>query len=56
MRDPQSVGTKTLGFSIPAEHFRAMNIHASRHGMSVRDFMAHLVESYLDAKKATPAK
>ena len=52
MRDTQAVGTKTLGFSIPAEHFRAMNIHASRHGMSVRDFMAHLVESYLDAMKA----
>ena len=56
MRDTQLVGVKTLGFSIPAEQFRAMNLHAAKHGMSVRNFMAHLVEQYLDSMKATPAK
>lgn len=56
MRDPQTVGTRTLGFSLPADQFRAMNVYASKHGMSVRDFMAHIVESYLDSMKATPTK
>lgn len=56
MRDPQTVGTRTLGFSLPAEQFRDMNFYASQHGMSVRNFMAHIVEQYLDSMKATPAK
>ncbi|MBC2692748.1 hypothetical protein [Pseudomonas kielensis] len=56
MRDTQLVGTRTLGFSLPAEQFRTMNLYANQHGMSVRNFMAYIVESYLDAMKATPAK
>lgn len=51
MRDPQTVGTRTLGFSLPADQFRAMSVCAREHGMSIRDFMAYVVDSYLKTAK-----
>jgi|RhiMetStandDraft_4_1073278.scaffolds.fasta_scaffold464030_1 hypothetical protein len=56
MRDTQLVGTKTIGFTVPAEHFSAMNFYAREHGLPLREFMAHMVQSYLAVMKATPAK
>jgi len=50
------VGTKVLGFTVPAEQARAMYFHAREHGMPLREFLAYMVDSYLDAMKATPAK
>ena len=51
MRDTQLVGTKTLGFTVPAEQARAMYFHAREHGMSIREFLAYMVDSYLKAGK-----
>jgi hypothetical protein len=56
VRDTKFIGTKTLGFTVPAEQARAMYFHAREHGLPLREFLAHMVDSYLDAMKATPAK
>jgi hypothetical protein len=48
MRDPQTVGSRTVGFTIPAAQFFEISDRARQHGMSIRDFMIYVVELYLE--------
>lgn len=56
MRDSRTVGTRTVGFTIPATQFFEISDRAREHGMSIRDFMIHVVELHLESMKAMPAK
>jgi hypothetical protein len=53
VRDSSLIGVRTLGFSIPADQFREMSYLAREHGMSIRDYMAYLVDLHLAAMNAS---
>lgn len=53
MRDSRTVGTRTVGFTIPATQFFEISDRAREHGMSIRDFMIYVVEAYLKTSTTT---
>ncbi|MNC70425.1 hypothetical protein D3C75_1212340 [compost metagenome] len=56
MSDQQLSHMKSVGVRLPAERFHALHYYARQHEMPVREFLAYMVESYIDAMKASKAK
>lgn len=55
MSDQQTSHMKSVGIRLPVERFHALHYHARQHEMPVREFLAYMVEQYIEAMKSSKA-